>query len=69
MDVVGFEGRIVYDRTKPDGTPQKLLDVGRLEALGWMARTSLRDGIAKAYAAAPLTRDAASAARLGTTKP
>jgi GDP-L-fucose synthase len=57
MDVVGFRGRVVYDRTKPDGTPQKLLDVGRLTALGWRARTSLREGIARAYAAAPLTRD------------
>ena len=58
MDVVGFRGRVVYDRTKPDGTPQKLLDVERLAALGWRARTSLRDGIAKAYAAAPLMRGA-----------
>ncbi len=63
MDVVGFRGRIVYDRTKPDGTPQKLLDVGRLADLGWRARTSLRDGIAQAYAAAPLARDAATADR------
>ena len=51
MDVVGYRGRVVYDRTKPDGTPRKLLDVGRLSALGWRARTSLRDGIARAYAA------------------
>ncbi len=63
MDVVGFRGRIVHDRTKPDGTPQKLLDVGRLAALGWRARTSLRDGIARAYAAAPFARHAAPAAR------
>jgi GDP-L-fucose synthase len=49
MDVIGFRGRIVYDASKPDGTPRKLLDVGRLAALGWRARTSLRDGIAKAY--------------------
>ena len=63
MDVVGFHGRVVYDPTKPDGTPQKLLDVGRLAALGWHARTSLRDGITKAYAAAPLARDAATADR------
>jgi GDP-L-fucose synthase len=52
-EVVGYRGRIVYDRSKPDGTPRKLLDVGRLGALGWRARTSLRDGIAWAYAAAP----------------
>jgi len=63
MDVVGFRGRFVHDFTKPDGTPQKLLDVGRLAALGWRARTSLRDGIARAYAAAPLARHAAPAAR------
>ena len=51
MDVIGYRGRVVYDRTKPDGTPRKLLDIGRLSALGWRARTSLREGIARAYAA------------------
>lgn len=49
MEIVGFSGRSVYDRTKPDGTPRKLLDVGRLTALGWRATTGLRDGIRKAY--------------------
>jgi GDP-L-fucose synthase len=49
MEVVGFRGRIVFDATKPDGTPRKLLDVSRLASLGWRARTSLRDGIALAY--------------------
>ncbi len=53
MDVVGFEGRIVFDSTKPDGTPRKLLDVSKLAALGWRARTSLRDGIRLAYDSAP----------------
>ncbi|CAG9168823.1 GDP-L-fucose synthase family protein [Cupriavidus pinatubonensis] len=53
MDVVGFQGRIVYDANKPDGTPRKLLDVSRLASLGWNARTSLRDGIRLAYDAAP----------------
>jgi GDP-L-fucose synthase len=53
MDIVGFGGRIVYDRDKPDGTPRKLLDVSRLSALGWRARTPLREGIERAYAAAP----------------
>jgi GDP-L-fucose synthase len=49
MQVVGFDGRIEFDASKPDGTPRKLLDVSRLSALGWRASTSLRDGIALAY--------------------
>ena len=53
MGVVGFRGRVAYDKSKPDGTPRKLLDVSRLAALGWRAKTPLREGIAKAYAAAP----------------
>jgi GDP-L-fucose synthase len=53
MQVVGFDGRIVFDAGKPDGTPRKLLDVSRLAAMGWRARTPLREGIARAYAAAP----------------
>jgi len=48
-DIVGYEGEIVYDTTKPDGTPQKLLDVSRLRKLGWEARISLEDGIKQAY--------------------
>ncbi len=48
-DIVGYEGEIVYDTSKPDGTPQKLLDVSRLRELGWNARISLRDGIRQAY--------------------
>lgn len=50
MDVVGFKGEIVFDASKPDGTPRKLLDVGRLRSMGWTASTTLRDGIALAYA-------------------
>ena len=50
MDVVGYRGRVVYDRTKPDGTPRKLLDVSRLHALGWRHRIGLREGIASSYA-------------------
>jgi GDP-L-fucose synthase len=53
MDVVGFAGTIVFDADKPDGTPRKLLDVSRMAALGWQARTPLREGIARTYAAAP----------------
>ena len=49
MEVVGFGGRIVFDASKPDGTPRKLLDVGRLHALGWQHRVGLRQGIALAY--------------------
>ena len=48
-DIVGYGGKIVYDTTKPDGTPQKLLDVSTLHGLGWKARISLRDGITRAY--------------------
>jgi GDP-L-fucose synthase len=49
MEVVGFSGEIVFDASKPDGTPRKLLDVSRLASLGWRARTALRDGIRLAY--------------------
>jgi GDP-L-fucose synthase len=48
--IVGFEGALTYDTSKPDGTPQKLLDSGRIHALGWSAATALEDGIAKTYA-------------------
>jgi GDP-L-fucose synthase len=48
--VVGYEGRIVYDTSRPDGTPRKLMDVGLLSAAGWTARTALQGGIADAYA-------------------
>ncbi len=51
MDVVGFTGQIIFDSTKPDGTPRKLLDVSRMAQLGWQAKIPLHDGIAKAYAA------------------
>ncbi|MEZ2129472.1 MULTISPECIES: GDP-L-fucose synthase family protein [unclassified Sinorhizobium] len=50
MRIIGFEAEIVYDQTKPDGTPRKLMSVDRLSALGWKAKTSLSDGIARAYA-------------------
>jgi GDP-L-fucose synthase len=48
-NVVGYNGRFHYDRTKPDGAPRKLLDVSRLSRLGWKAKIGLRDGIADAY--------------------
>ncbi len=48
--VVGFQGDMVFDASKPNGTPRKLLDVSRLRALGWQARVALRAGIDKTYA-------------------
>jgi len=48
-DVVGFEGKIRFDVSRPDGTPRKLLDVSRLNALGWRPTICLRDGIAATY--------------------
>ena len=48
-EVVGFRGALVFDSTKPDGTPRKLLDVSKLKALGWAPRTGLREGIARTY--------------------
>jgi GDP-L-fucose synthase len=49
-DVVGYQGELLFDQTKPDGTPRKLLDVHRIQALGFTARIGLRDGIASTYA-------------------
>ena len=48
-DVVGYEGEIEFDHTKPDGTPRKLMNSSRLQNLGWQASTSLRDGIKKTH--------------------
>jgi GDP-L-fucose synthase len=56
FDVVGFSGRVVFDTTKPDGTPRKLLDVSRMSALGWRASTPLPAGMQLAYDSAPLRR-------------
>lgn len=47
---VGFEGRIVYDTAKPDGTPRKLMDVSRLRAMGWSPQIGLKEGISSTYA-------------------
>lgn len=49
-DVVRFNGRIVFDSSKPDGTPRKLLDISKITGLGWHAKTSLHKGIAEVYA-------------------
>ncbi len=48
-EVVGFTGELVFDSSKPDGAPRKLLDVDRLKGLGWSSATSLRDGLEKTY--------------------
>ncbi|MDY4545006.1 MAG: GDP-L-fucose synthase [Bacilli bacterium] len=48
-EVVGYEGKIVWDSTKPDGTPRKLLDVSRLEKAGWKYKMELKDGVKEAY--------------------
>ncbi|HKV48441.1 MAG TPA: GDP-L-fucose synthase [Candidatus Acidoferrales bacterium] len=48
-EITGFRGRIVQDTSKPDGTPRKLLDVSRLNALGWRARIALREGLEQTY--------------------
>jgi GDP-L-fucose synthase len=49
-EIIGFEGEIVFDSSKPDGTPRKLMDVSKLSALGWKYQTALADGIRLAYA-------------------
>jgi GDP-L-fucose synthase len=48
-EIVGFQGRLSWDTSKPDGTPRKLLDVSKLHKLGWRPSISLRDGIASTY--------------------
>lgn len=49
QEVVGFEGDIVFDNTKPDGTPKKLMDSGRLNSLGWVPKIPLKEGIQQVY--------------------
>jgi GDP-L-fucose synthase len=49
-DAVGYKGKFVYDKTRPDGTPRKLLDVSKLASLGWRAKTRLPEGLAMTYA-------------------
>ncbi|MCG6869209.1 MAG: GDP-L-fucose synthase, partial [Gammaproteobacteria bacterium] len=48
-EITGFEGKIVFDATKPDGAPQKRLEVSRLTALGWKPRIGLREGLALTF--------------------
>jgi GDP-L-fucose synthase len=47
--IVGYKGEIVYDKTKPDGTPQKFMDSSRINKLGWKPEIKLEDGIAYTY--------------------
>jgi GDP-L-fucose synthase len=47
--VTGYRGELVFDSSKPDGTPRKLMDVSRLKALGWRAETSLEEGLMETY--------------------
>ena len=56
LEVVGLDAELVFDRTKPDGTPRKLLDTSRLAALGWTPKIGLRTGIAQVYASEPFRR-------------
>lgn len=53
VETVGFEGRLVFDASKPDGMPRKLLDSSRINALGWRPTVGLREGLARAYGCAP----------------
>jgi GDP-L-fucose synthase len=48
-EIVGFEGTIVFDASKPDGTPRKLMEISKLSALGWHAAISLKSGIQQVY--------------------
>ena len=49
MEVVGFQGRLIFDTSKPDGSPRKLLNTDRMRALGWQPSTALKEGIVRAY--------------------
>jgi GDP-L-fucose synthase len=61
-DVVGYRGKLTFDASRPDGAPRKLLDIGKLSALGWKARTPLRAGLQRSYADF-VAREAASSGR------
>ena len=47
---VGFQGKLVFDASKPDGTPRKVMDIGKMQALGWRSKIALRDGVRTTYA-------------------
>jgi GDP-L-fucose synthase len=48
-EVVGYEGELKFDTSKPDGTPRKLMDVGKLAKIGWKAKISLKEGVTAVY--------------------
>ena len=48
-EIVGYRGKILYDTSKPDGTPRKLLDVSKLKGLGWQPKISLEEGVEQTY--------------------
>ena len=48
-DIVGYRGKLVFDANRPDGPPRKLLDISKISALGWMAKTPLREGLQATY--------------------
>jgi GDP-L-fucose synthase len=50
VEVIGFEGKLAFDSTKPDGTPRKLLDVSKINGLGWQAKFDLQNGLESTYA-------------------
>jgi GDP-L-fucose synthase len=47
--IIGFQGNITWDNSKPDGTPKKLMDISKMESLGWKYRTNIEEGIKKTY--------------------
>ena len=49
VEAVGFEGEVVWDATKPDGTPRKLIDVSKLHSLGWTHKVEIEDGVKKLF--------------------
>ena len=49
MEVVGFQGQIVFDSRKPDGTPRKIMDSSKINRMGWAASTNLQEGLVKTY--------------------
>ena len=65
-DIVGFDGSIKHDTSKPDGTPRKLLDVHRIKSLGWEAKIGLREGITRTYSMYCKSHDAESHFGVGT---